>query len=75
MSEAILPGPKHAARDDSVFVKLTSMERFWRDRQEFFVSRGYTLRSRYRPDWIPSWRRHPTLRLIDAEDHVSWHVS
>ncbi|KAI0767251.1 kinase-like domain-containing protein [Fomes fomentarius] len=73
MSEAI-PVPTRTARDDSIFVKLTSMEMFWRDRQEFFVSRGYTLRSRYRPDWIPSWRRDPTLRLIDAEDHVSWHM-
>jgi hypothetical protein len=30
-------------------------ERLWCDRQPFLAERGYTLRSRYRPGWKPSW--------------------
>ncbi|KAG6920132.1 hypothetical protein DXG01_004898 [Tephrocybe rancida] len=34
---------------------LHSVEKFWRDHYEFLKDRGYTLRRRYEPDWIPSW--------------------
>ncbi|OCH84104.1 hypothetical protein OBBRIDRAFT_742165, partial [Obba rivulosa] len=28
----------------------------WRDRQPWLQERGYALRPRYRPTWVPSWR-------------------
>lgn len=31
-------------------------EEFWRGRQKFLEARGYILRTRYHPDWVPSWR-------------------
>ncbi|CAL1711872.1 unnamed protein product [Somion occarium] len=34
---------------------LLSYEIFWRDRYYFLEGRGYILRPRFRPDWIPSW--------------------
>ncbi|KIJ23929.1 hypothetical protein M422DRAFT_120389, partial [Sphaerobolus stellatus SS14] len=30
-------------------------EIFWRDHQAFLQNRGYTLRPRYHPQWVPSW--------------------
>ncbi|KAG6827025.1 hypothetical protein H0H92_013507 [Tricholoma furcatifolium] len=35
--------------------ELTTIEVFWRKHYQLFKDRGYTLRPRYRPDWIPSW--------------------
>jgi hypothetical protein len=32
-------------------------ERFWVDQQPFLLSRGYKLRPRYDPAWVPSWQR------------------
>ena len=42
---------------------LFTHERFWGDRQVWLAERGYMLRSRYKPNWEPSWegaawRRH-----------------
>ncbi|KAF7375711.1 Protein kinase domain-containing protein [Mycena sanguinolenta] len=39
----------------------TLREQFWVDSYEFLLSRGYQLRPRYHPDWVPSWgpKRHP----------------
>lgn len=34
---------------------LDEGELLWRDRQPFLESKGYMLRSRYRPGWTPSW--------------------
>ncbi|KAJ7159948.1 kinase-like domain-containing protein [Mycena crocata] len=30
-------------------------EQFWVDSQPFLLARGYQLRPRYRPGWVPSW--------------------
>ncbi|TDL19269.1 hypothetical protein BD410DRAFT_774138 [Rickenella mellea] len=35
--------------------KLSEDEIWWRDRQVFLESRGYMLRGRFRPGWVPSW--------------------
>ncbi|PCH36056.1 hypothetical protein WOLCODRAFT_140201 [Wolfiporia cocos MD-104 SS10] len=35
---------------------LLQEEYFWRDHYEWLAGRGYLLRSRYKPDWIPSWK-------------------
>ncbi|KAG5349244.1 hypothetical protein E4T56_gene5917 [Termitomyces sp. T112] len=34
---------------------LTPAEYLWRDHYDFLKERGYTLRPRYHPEWIPSW--------------------
>ncbi|KAG5349874.1 hypothetical protein E4T56_gene8386 [Termitomyces sp. T112] len=47
--------------------KLSSGEIFWRDHYNFLKDRGYTLRKRYDPDWIPSWINTSKQRL-DCED-------
>jgi hypothetical protein len=35
---------------------LYSGELVWRDLQPWLRERGYLLRSRYAPDWVPSWK-------------------
>ncbi|KAI0350534.1 kinase-like protein [Trametes cingulata] len=50
------------------FAVLTNEERYWRDRQEFLESRGYMLRPRYKPDWVPSWRGKAAYAWFRAED-------
>ncbi|KAG5642678.1 hypothetical protein DXG03_002336 [Asterophora parasitica] len=34
---------------------LSEHEAAWRDRYSFLLSKGYRLRSRYEPNWSPSW--------------------
>ncbi|KAG6884142.1 hypothetical protein C0993_000979 [Termitomyces sp. T159_Od127] len=36
--------------------QLSEKEIFWRDHYNFLKDRGYTLRNRYNPDWVPSWK-------------------
>ena len=38
-----------------VLSELTKAETKWRDRSEMLDKEGYTLRSRLRPGWTPSW--------------------
>ncbi|KIM88362.1 hypothetical protein PILCRDRAFT_255096 [Piloderma croceum F 1598] len=40
-------------------------EHFWVDQQPFLLSRGYRLRPRYDPAWIPSWTR-PSEKPLDS---------
>lgn len=35
---------------------VNPMECFWRDYQPWLEERGYILRPRYSPDWVPSWK-------------------
>ncbi|KZT13120.1 uncharacterized protein LAESUDRAFT_690312 [Laetiporus sulphureus 93-53] len=49
--------PQERLRDaDRLYSSLRSWEKGWVDRQPFLESRGYMLRPRYRPGWVPSWR-------------------
>ncbi|KIK81849.1 hypothetical protein PAXRUDRAFT_155137, partial [Paxillus rubicundulus Ve08.2h10] len=47
-------------------------ELFWSKKYNFFLSKGYTLRVRYSPSWVPSWQgRHGIDALPQFyEDHV-----
>ncbi|CCM03897.1 uncharacterized protein FIBRA_06048 [Fibroporia radiculosa] len=36
--------------------ELQPEEYFWRDHQRWLQEQGYMLRSRYSPDWVPSWK-------------------
>lgn len=53
---------------DDVFL-WTRWERFWVEHQPFLLSKGYKLRSRYNPDWIPSWRQSKK-NISDCEDAI-----
>ncbi|KAJ7162164.1 hypothetical protein C8R46DRAFT_904157 [Mycena filopes] len=46
---------------------LLPSERFFRDHQVWLEERGYMLRSRYKPDWVPSWLAKGDF-YIDAFD-------
>ncbi|KAG6835156.1 hypothetical protein H0H93_004374 [Arthromyces matolae] len=51
-------------------VKLSAKEAFWRDHYDFFKKHGYTLRDRYRPDWVASWTKDPSKEYEECEDSV-----
>ncbi|KAI0637717.1 hypothetical protein C8Q77DRAFT_1047583 [Trametes polyzona] len=53
------------------FARLTDEEIYWKDRQRFLEARGYLLRPRYRPDWVPSWQGTSDVSVLDAEDAYS----
>ena len=56
---------------------LYDSETWWRDRYELLESRGYRLRPRFKPGWIPSWtgnNRVPFFRDDSCDHMVSWKV-
>ncbi|KAG2076601.1 hypothetical protein BDR04DRAFT_1125659 [Suillus decipiens] len=48
---------------------LSEFEIWWRDHYNFLKEKGYTLRSRYSPDWVPSWT-NTNKAPIDCEDGI-----
>ncbi|TDL21468.1 hypothetical protein BD410DRAFT_749596 [Rickenella mellea] len=52
--------PEHVARAQRAIEDgrygLDVQEIWWRDHQQFLESRGYLLRPRFRPGWVPSWK-------------------
>ncbi len=45
---------------------LSKREIFWRDRYDWLQQSGYSLRPRYAPDWVPSWKgTNKSLLLIE----------
>ncbi|TBU50532.1 kinase-like domain-containing protein [Dichomitus squalens] len=63
-----------SARRRERYATLSSLEITWRDRQQYLESRGYMLRRRYRPGWVPSWKTDPSIRPTDAEDSLTTHA-
>lgn len=53
---------------------LAEFEIWWRDRYNFLEEKGYKLRSRYSPDWVPSWTNTNKVD-INCEDGISSPVS
>ncbi|PSS37271.1 hypothetical protein PHLCEN_2v909 [Hermanssonia centrifuga] len=49
--------------------ELSDFELRWRDKQEFLASKGYMLRPRYRPGWVPSWSTDSSRRPDEYEDY------
>jgi hypothetical protein len=39
------------------FGALFDGELWWRDHYQSIEAQGYIFRPRYRPDWVPSWKR------------------
>lgn len=54
----------HATREPGT---LFDSELWWRDHYKMLESRGYRLRHRYRPDWVPSWK-HSGKKISTVED-------
>ncbi|KAG1907625.1 uncharacterized protein F5891DRAFT_996267 [Suillus fuscotomentosus] len=48
---------------------LSEFEIWWRDHYDFFKDKGYKLRSRYSPDWVPSWT-NTKKDDIECEDGI-----
>lgn len=68
-------GKNSDVSDDELFSRLYPLEIAWRDRQLFLQSRGYMLRPRLRPDWVPSWRTSGAAingrAIITSEDAIA----
>lgn len=47
---------------------LLPHETFWRDHQVWLQKRGYMLRPRYHPDWVPSSLSRSKKGIIGPED-------
>ncbi|KZS89466.1 hypothetical protein SISNIDRAFT_458660 [Sistotremastrum niveocremeum HHB9708] len=68
-----MPGPtieldsKPRRPDISRFKDLNHSEKRWAGYQPWLKNMGYRLRSRYEPDWSPSWFR-TGYKIIDSED-------
>ena len=41
--------------------KLYPYEKRWQARQPWLLERGYQLRPRFRPGWVPSWQKYEWL--------------
>ncbi|KAH6890066.1 other/AgaK1 protein kinase [Coprinopsis sp. MPI-PUGE-AT-0042] len=53
--------------------QLSEKEVYWRDHYQWLFERGYRLRSRYHPDWVPSWQSDREKR--ECEDYWNRRVS
>lgn len=60
----------------SYFGELAKHEAFWVDLQPMLLQRGYQLRPRYQPGWIPSWLKlsKPRANIFKHEDAVCLRV-
>ncbi|KAK7692255.1 hypothetical protein QCA50_003880 [Cerrena zonata] len=59
--------PDEQAYEDRL--TLLSDEVWWRDHQVWLAERGYMLRPRYRPSWVPSWK-DTGKRWVHFEDGI-----
>ncbi|KAF8748835.1 Protein kinase domain [Rhizoctonia solani] len=54
----------------SSYERRSGVEERWVSFQPYLLSKGYQLRPRYRPDWIPSWKINTSLLASDCEDSI-----
>lgn len=57
------------ASTSAVHPHLSVYEIWWRDHYNFLKEKGYKLRSRYSPDWVPSWT-NTNKAEITCEDGI-----
>lgn len=86
--QAIMPDSLPELDDDALY-GLNSTEKNWVNHGSFLKMRGYTLRPRYQPGWVPSWKTNgnyppdcedswelPAIKTLDAlRDKDGKHVS
>ncbi|KAG6897209.1 hypothetical protein C0993_007673 [Termitomyces sp. T159_Od127] len=73
LQAAIATNPSFKYVDPHTFAgDLLIDEKLWADHQPYLLSRGYQLRPRYRPGWVPSWKncKSPLRDLDDFEDSI-----
>ncbi|KAF7797588.1 hypothetical protein EIP86_008788 [Pleurotus ostreatoroseus] len=58
------------ARLQHISAQLSNGEIWWRDHQQWLQEKGYMLRPRYRPGWIPSWEGKPDMDPLSCEDGI-----
>ena len=57
--------------DEPADLRLLPYEEIWVTLYPFLLSRGYKLRPRYHPEWIPSWTGDPdTFAAFHSEDGI-----
>ena len=72
------PERTEEAEEDIFDGQLNEDEVWWRDHQPWLQERGYMLRPRYRPDWVPSWHKdggNDYYMREDGQDIVASFVS
>jgi len=52
-----------------VFGAIFKQKEFWVAQYSFLLSRGYQLRPRYEPNWVPSWTNGGHMKAL-AEDAI-----
>lgn len=57
------------------YAVLLAGEHYWKDRYHWLLDRGFQLRSRYHPDWVPTWEQDPSRDENDGDDYISTSVS
>ncbi|KAF7797589.1 hypothetical protein EIP86_008789 [Pleurotus ostreatoroseus] len=62
--------PRGRARLQQLSAQLSSGEIWWRDHQQWLEKKGYMLRPRYRPGWVPSWEGNPDMNPLSCEDGI-----
>ncbi|KAJ8487344.1 hypothetical protein ONZ45_g14367 [Pleurotus djamor] len=55
--------------------QLSKSELFWRDNYNWLLEQGYKLRSRYAPEWTPSWEGTKKLYFRCSDGIYSHHAS
>lgn len=66
-----LPANRSKVRGDHL---LQPWEEFWVIHRPLLFERGYTLRNRYDPNWIPSWY-DKKAKIVNCSDSLSAPVS
>ncbi|KAI0081935.1 hypothetical protein K474DRAFT_1586596 [Panus rudis PR-1116 ss-1] len=77
--------PTTASRIDEILQELSNIppgrlvptEFFWREHQKWLEQQGYMLRSRYHPDWVPSWEKQGSKESPFAfeDGQKSWNAN
>lgn len=49
--------------------QLRGHEMAWRDKQRFLEERGYMLRPRFHPEWVPSWISNGQNPMLQEDFH------
>ncbi|KAJ3520093.1 hypothetical protein NMY22_g12902 [Coprinellus aureogranulatus] len=69
-NKAVL-GPLRKLQESSADWRLRPHEEVWVTLNPFLLSRGYKLRPRYHPEWVPSWTNDPDdLAAFLSEDGI-----
>ncbi|KAG2014288.1 other/AgaK1 protein kinase [Coprinopsis cinerea AmutBmut pab1-1] len=66
------PAPPAPEPEPDYSYLLRDGELYWRDHYDWFLEKGYRLRPRYKPNWIPSWIEKPDKFQGESEDSLAF---